>query len=1178
MASGSWLDSVFEDARRDFLNGLKDYAIQDQQSKTWTLVALKRIQPFITILQEYFTVIDTFAQIEPKMTCLVWGPLKLIIQLASSLTTAFRKLVDLLEEIGRMLPNFKRYAESGLFDQNDQVKTVMGLFYRDILDLNLAILNFFRNKSLHMILEPLWPKFRNEVEVVQASIEKHKSLMTSNVTLEHILEAKEFRRRTLSKYEEDVKFQNDSRFKDLSSIMASPSCKSRLQSAIEASSPSSGEWLFNNPTFQKWLSPGSSFQRLLWIQGIPGAGKTFLSATAIHQLQSQGHLVLYAFLSHDFQSLGNGARLLHSLTFQAVEANRDLVAVVHSASISTGQEFTSNTNSAKDLLCDLLTNSAPTFIVLDGLDEIEHQKRGNLLKTLLEILESCENLKLLVSSRAERDIMRLLEGISCSVTVDDNNSKDIEQHVEQEGESWTAELRELGADDPDLAVIKAGLKEVVARAKGMFLYVKLVLQVARSQPDLESIRTEMQNLPDGLNQAYGRILSRIKDKKLARRALLWIACAKIPLAKSEILQAILIRPLMPDFPKHRMAWVDLQTLCGPIIEIRDGMVQFVHFTSREYLFEEQSGRFLVKQDGHIEILSTCLTYCSFRSFDHVYDDISVEELRGRVRPGDFILFGYAADFWLDHAKSLRQHQQEQDDMSERICKTVAHLYRKRKQATLEEFQTVESEGFLGDFPFFERTPELQQLLSVSARLLDGLRYGHISPEDQISEDPTSLSLATSRFQKTLEEMFSQCPSSQHSRNPTHPADCFCRKAPQLYGTRIFKCKWSFCEFHLRGFSNSVSRNEHEKTHQRPFKCPEAGCLYASLGYENESDLMQHKFGIHDNGSLGQLRNRTDIQHLLRKDLIAIMELAILNNDVQSTRNLLSIALAQGEYFRFDLPLQLAAWKGSTGMIDLLVSDGVIAATTIGRSFSSILQNALVVAIDVNNIITVRALLDHGADVNKTGRPHHMLQRRFLTPRKIALCGEMEYTPVSSAFFHMNDRMLALLVDDFGAKVAPVDFTSAIKGTKKNQMEFFENLPKFKRWISVPESYSYGILTATTYGHHVALEACLENGGDPNARLPIWDFSYPAAFLAVRKFDKSPQRTNLLLSVLKAGADPYPKKPNGKTVRRVKNMPEVEAYFGLTWKELVQKTQAGEMVLPVNTDGKKDKTSAKVDGI
>lgn len=67
--------------------------------------------------------------------------------MASSLTSSFEKLVAVLAEIGVALPQFKRYSETQMFDNNDAVKRMMCLFYRDILDLHLEMVKFFIHKK-----------------------------------------------------------------------------------------------------------------------------------------------------------------------------------------------------------------------------------------------------------------------------------------------------------------------------------------------------------------------------------------------------------------------------------------------------------------------------------------------------------------------------------------------------------------------------------------------------------------------------------------------------------------------------------------------------------------------------------------------------------------------------------------------------------------------------------------------------------------------------------------------------------------------------------------------------------------------------------------------------------------------------------------------------------------------
>jgi hypothetical protein len=63
---------------------------------------------------------------------------------------------------------------------------------------------------------------------------------------------------------------------------------------------------------------------------------------------------------------------------------------------------------------------------------------------------------------------------------------------------------------------------------------------------------------------------------------MWVTSARYPLRESEILQAIFIDHGKSDFASSQnKAWLDIRKACGPIIEIANGVVQFVHFTAKE---------------------------------------------------------------------------------------------------------------------------------------------------------------------------------------------------------------------------------------------------------------------------------------------------------------------------------------------------------------------------------------------------------------------------------------------------------------------------------------------------------------------------------------------------------------------------------------------------------------------
>lgn len=123
----------------------------------------------------------------------------------------------------------------------------------------------------------------------------------------------------------------------------------------------------------------------------------------------------------------------------------------------------------KELFRNLVRDSGAFFVIIDGLDEIDLHQRGRLLETFEEILQTCDNVKLLLSSRPEQDIMQIHKSKAPSVRVQDNNLRDIENHVRVSGERWMVELQRLGARESDCLEIRESLGMVVERAKGSSL-------------------------------------------------------------------------------------------------------------------------------------------------------------------------------------------------------------------------------------------------------------------------------------------------------------------------------------------------------------------------------------------------------------------------------------------------------------------------------------------------------------------------------------------------------------------------------------------------------------------------------------------------------------------------------------------------------------------------------------
>jgi hypothetical protein len=71
----------------------------------------------------------------------------------------------------------------------------------------------------------------------------------------------------------------------------------------------------------------------------------------------------------------------------------------------------------------------------------------------------------------------------------------------------------------------------------------------------------------------------LQDK--ARKILGWIGCAPMPLTIQEIEQALTVTTEDIEGNARVVASLPINQICGPIVEVVDDYVQFVHFTVKE---------------------------------------------------------------------------------------------------------------------------------------------------------------------------------------------------------------------------------------------------------------------------------------------------------------------------------------------------------------------------------------------------------------------------------------------------------------------------------------------------------------------------------------------------------------------------------------------------------------------
>lgn len=165
---------------------------------------------------------------------------------------------------------------------------------------------------------------------------------------------------------------------------------------------------------------------------------------------------------------------------------------------SSAEDLRTNLAVAKGLLTSLIQNSGSVCLIIDGIDEISIDERHRLITELLEIVEVCEGLRVVLSSRQEADLMHKLENAVISIRLHEHNDESISAYISQRSHTI---FKRLWIPIPEQAEIQRLLLPLGSRAKGMFLYARLVMDMIEDIRDFSEIQNELIVLPESLDAA-----------------------------------------------------------------------------------------------------------------------------------------------------------------------------------------------------------------------------------------------------------------------------------------------------------------------------------------------------------------------------------------------------------------------------------------------------------------------------------------------------------------------------------------------------------------------------------------------------------------------------------------------------------------------------------------------------
>ncbi|THX74208.1 hypothetical protein D6D05_07076 [Aureobasidium pullulans] len=448
------------------------HQLDQENAKRQSRCVSARISPLLESIQQFSGIVETFVSSHPQIAALIWGSIKLVLQIASNFTAYFDDLSGLLMIIGKRCPRFHEYQK--LYGHSTGLQKALCDFYAAISKERDAA-------ERHRLGTILHRKEQARVEadrITQMQLERRRIQQASKLEqlCDHNHEIAYWRARTQRH-------------------------------------GSTGQWLTRTDQFVQWSVGDNS--GVFWCTGKLGSGKTVMTGYIVQEMSAKSspgtEKLAYFFCQHDNEASLQATTILKSIIKQCLDQDEKLYDA-NAFAIDALLESPNDLDGLEAFLSKLVSGLSRIVIIFDGIDECSNKEMKTTLKSLRElVLQKTSGLKLYLAGDE-----RITDLIASSLNPTHGiNTGCLEARIDLQ-----ALVRQLVAtkrQDEDLVIgddhLHQEIVDVLCTAsQGMLLWIMFQLEELCSRKTDESIRTALKNLPKDLFETYNRLLTRIVEE------------------------------------------------------------------------------------------------------------------------------------------------------------------------------------------------------------------------------------------------------------------------------------------------------------------------------------------------------------------------------------------------------------------------------------------------------------------------------------------------------------------------------------------------------------------------------------------------------------------------------------------------------------------------------------------
>ncbi|KAK3346564.1 hypothetical protein B0T25DRAFT_280871 [Lasiosphaeria hispida] len=324
-------------------------------------------------------------------------------------------------------------------------------------------------------------------------------------------------------------------------------------SQLKQRTAGTGEWLLKKKKFQTWKDGPD---RILWLDGIIGAGKSMLASIITDHLEKEigtannnKACVYTSFKFHDDNEAQPTIEILvANLLMQLVRQQK--TDKVHQKLVEAYHSFQSHEGSLgqeelKTLVEIQVKAFSSVFLIIDALENCSNDPSTGIREAFVKLIRKLpENCKILVTSRSGMSIGRQFEA-SQRIKLQASPA-DIKLYVQNR----------IRTNDEMLHLVKDGMSKnpgfeddisaiIIKKAQGIFLLATMHMDYLATQETLGHFRTALGKLPEDPALSFSAAIQRIEkqsgfQKKLAKHVISWVLSAARPLTAGEVRHAFAV--------------------------------------------------------------------------------------------------------------------------------------------------------------------------------------------------------------------------------------------------------------------------------------------------------------------------------------------------------------------------------------------------------------------------------------------------------------------------------------------------------------------------------------------------------------------------------------------------------------------------------------------------------------